>query len=127
MASDSPKNILLIEDDLEIQEVIVEFLKAEGLTVTLANTGEAGLNSLNEDPPDLILLDVGLPDLDGWQVCQQIKANPDTAGIPLFFLTARDAPIHHMVGKGILKADEYLVKPIKFDDLLSLIKRHLKN
>ena len=56
-------------------------------------------------------------------MCQELKATPATAKVPLFFVTARDAPVHKMVGLGILKADEYIVKPIRLDDLLQRIDK----
>lgn len=119
--------ILLIEDDLEIQEVMGEMLKAEGYGFHATATGEDGLELAKSLNPDLIILDIILlPGLDGWEVCQRLKADPATAKIPIIFLTARAAPIHKMVGMGIFKAEEYLVKPIPWDELTSRVRRVLR-
>src|ERR1022692_2927897 len=82
--------VLVVEDEVDIQKVIRMSLKSRGVAeVVVAGDGEECLAVVNDVKPDLILLDVSMPKLDGYQTCQMLKANPETRSIPVIFLTAR--------------------------------------
>lgn len=106
-----PKRILLIEDDPDIQKMVVLALKyTAGTEVSTAGAGGPGLARARSEQPGLILLDVMLPDTDGYAVCRALKADPSTAGIPVIFLSARAQHAEVQMGLG-LGAAGYLVKP----------------
>lgn len=117
--------ILSVDDDPRIQKIIELYLTKNGYQVAFASTGAQALKLLQSQKPDLILLDVIMPEMGGYEVCAKIQANAETAYIPVIFATAlgeeRDKAKAFAVG-----AADYLVKPIKKDDLLAKIKAHLK-
>ena len=116
------KKILVIEDNEINQDLILRRLKKKGFEVVIASDGEEGLKLIGEISPDLILLDMSIPKMDGWQVAQASKSNPETKNIPIIALTA-----HAMQGdrEKALEAgcDEYETKPIQFKQLLSKIEK----
>lgn len=107
----SPMRILLVEDDPDIQRMVQLSLKFQGgHAVSVASGGREGLGKAQADKPDLILLDVMMPEMDGYEVCAHLKADPDTRAIPVIFLSARAQ--HAEIQKGRdLGAAGYLVKP----------------
>jgi DNA-binding response OmpR family regulator len=119
------RKIVLIVDD---QPSIVTTLKFQvmnaGYDVLIANSGESAMNSVSEKKPDLVLLDVMMPRINGWEVCRRLKANPATNDIPVFMVTSLhgDADSAEARNSG---ANEFLVKPIKTDDLVKRIKKYL--
>jgi type II secretory ATPase GspE/PulE/Tfp pilus assembly ATPase PilB-like protein/DNA-binding response OmpR family regulator len=117
--------ILSVDDDSRIQKIIELYLTKAGYDVAFATNGAQALDKLKTIKPDLVLLDVVMPGMGGYEVCSKIQANADTAYIPVIFATAlgeeRDKAKAFAVG-----ASDYLVKPIKKDDLLAKIKAHLK-
>ena len=116
------KKILVIEDNEINQDLILRRLKKKGFEVVIAGDGEEGLKLIGELLPDLVLLDMSLPILDGWQVAQASKSAPETKNIPIIALTA-----HAMQGdrEKALEAgcDEYETKPIQFKQLMSKIEK----
>lgn len=119
------EKILVIEDEQDIREQIVKILQYEGFNVISAEHGRAGLERIHRDAPDLIICDVLMPELSGYGVLTEIRANPRTAAIPFIFLTARAAPenIRHGMTLG---ADDYLTKPFKVSDLLDAVRTRLE-
>lgn len=117
--------ILLIEDDLLIQELVTFNLEREGYTVKIAGDGKSGLEIVNSDMPDLILLDVMLPELDGYEVCKAIRANKDTASLPIIMLSARDEVADKVIGLE-LGADDYVTKPFSPRELLARVKARFR-
>ena len=113
VVEDTQDNFDLIEDALEDDHNLVH-----------ASTGRDGLDQARALKPDLILLDMGLPDMDGWEVAQRLKADPETAAVPVVALTA-----HAMAGvrQQCLKVgcDDYMAKPINVGELVAMIDRHL--
>jgi DNA-binding response OmpR family regulator len=104
-------HILLIEDDPDIQKMVQLSLKYQGgHHVSVASGGKEGLAKALAEKPDLILLDVMMPEMDGYETCTRLKANPDTTGIPVVFLSARAQQSEIQKGKD-LGAIGYLVKP----------------
>ena len=113
--------ILVVEDEAANQELVTRFLKREGHKVLLALNGTEGVSAAKEHIPDLILMDLGLPGLDGWAASQQIKACPETAHIPIVALTA------HTLAEDVAKArqagcDAYETKPVVYQRLMKKIE-----
>jgi len=112
----TPMRILLIEDDPDIQRMVQLALKFQGgHSVSTASTGLEGLDKAAAEHPDVILLDVMMPEVDGYETCRRLKENPDTAAIPIIFLSARAQQAEIQKGRD-LGAAGYLVKP--FDPML---------
>ncbi|MCO1333474.1 response regulator transcription factor [Microbulbifer sp. OS29] len=111
-----PLKILLIEDNSAIARQIAEFLHAEGWQLDFSDSGRQGVRLALEHIFDLIILDLGLPDMDGLQVCEQIKAKA-SVNMPVLMLTARDAIADKENGFGI-GADDYLCKPFDPRELM---------
>lgn len=114
----SPKQILCIEDEAAIVLPLRYALEREGWRVSWANTGAQALQYLSEQVFDFIILDVGLPDLNGFEVCKQLRQKSQT---PLLFLTARDDEIDRIVGLEI-GADDYCTKPFSAREIVARIK-----
>lgn len=104
------RHVLVVDDDPLILEVLHTVLDLEEFRVTTAIDGEAGLRSLAEDRPDVIVCDVMMPGLDGLEVCRRIKADPATADLPVVLLTARDRAEDRRAGEEA-GCDAYLTKP----------------
>jgi len=113
--------VLLVEDHEEIWDFLSRRLKRRGYEVMVATDGQAGLDRARADRPDIVLLDMNLPVLDGWSAARQLKADPGTAGIPIIALTA-----HAMAGdkeKTVAAGcDDYHPKPVDFSKLLQQIE-----
>ncbi|XHX77178.1 MAG: response regulator [Stenomitos frigidus ULC029] len=114
------KRILVIEDDRSIRESLLELLEVEGFSVLGAENGKTGVEQAQEHLPDLILCDVTMPQLDGYEVLKALRQNTATAIIPFIFLTARGAKTDFRHGM-TLGADDYLTKPCAADELLTAI------
>lgn len=119
------KNILLIEDDLLVLDNITELLESEGFNVICATDGMQGLELANSSKPDLIISDIMMPKLDGFGVLKKIGENPDTAGIPFVFLSARTDKSDFRLGME-LGADDFLFKPFTPDELFGTVNARLK-
>ena len=107
-------NVILAEDDLDIQLVARLALKRAGFTVKVVNNGQEALDAVKQQPPNVVLLDWMMPELDGPEACRRLKADPDTAGIPVIFLTAKSQETEIQRGLS-LGAAGYVTKP--FDAL----------
>ncbi len=103
----SKKKILVVEDEKKIRDIIRDYFAAEGYTVVLAKDGSEGLSLFQAEKPDVIILDIMLPKLDGWSVCRRIRSESD---VPIILLTARVEEEDKLMGFE-LKADEYVTKP----------------
>ena len=110
--------ILVVDDDLNICELLKLYLENEGYTVFTANDGQEAVNTFQAKSPDLVLLDIMLPKMDGWQVCREIRK---TSSAPIIMLTAKSAEIDKVVGLEI-GADDYVTKPYSFRELLARIR-----
>ena len=117
--------ILIIEDEIAQAQILQYNLEAEGYVVRHAPHAEEGLILVDENPPDLVLLDWMLPDMAGIEVCRQIKANPETKSIPVIMLTARGTEDDKVRGLGV-GADDYVVKPHSIKELIARIKANLR-
>lgn len=116
------KNILIIEDEKPISEIVKFNLEKEGYKVIVAYDGEAGVHKALTTNPDLILLDVMLPKLDGFQVCRKIR---ETSTIPILMLTAKEEEVDKVLGLE-MGADDYITKPFGMRELLARVKANLR-
>ncbi|MGB8647922.1 MAG: response regulator transcription factor [Anaerolineae bacterium] len=118
------EHILVIEDEQKIADFLRRGLSYEGYQVLIANDGETGLKTARDNMPDLVILDIMLPGLDGFEVARRLRAG---GGVPIIMLTAKDAVSDRVKGLDS-GADDYLVKPFAFEELLArvraLLRRH---
>ena len=115
------KKILLVEDDKAIAELERDYLEANNFAVEVATTGNEGLQKALTEDYALILLDIMLPGLDGFQVCRQIREHKNT---PVLFVSARREDVDKIRGLGI-GADDYIVKPFSPNELVARVKAHI--
>ncbi len=121
----SQKRILCIEDEPEMIDLIRLILGRRGFQVSGATGGQAGLQAVRADHPDLVLLDLMMPDMDGWEVYQQMKADENTRNIPVIVVTAKAQSIDKVLGLHIAKVDDYIAKPFSPQELLSSVEKTL--
>lgn len=117
-----PGTVLIIEDDPNTASLIATYLQREGFTTRLAGDGESGLASARSYQPNLVILDLMLPKLDGWEVCRQLRKISD---LPVLMLSARDDEIDRILGLSI-GADDYVVKPFSPRELVERVKAILR-
>jgi DNA-binding response OmpR family regulator len=115
------KRILLIEDDADLYSLLKYNLEKEGFAVVGSQTGKGALDLIRREKPDLVVLDIMLPDSDGLDICKGIRATPDIAAVPVIFLTARATETDRIVGLE-LGANDYVVKPFYVRELVARIK-----
>ena len=122
----SPARILLVEDNYDNLQLVRFLLERSGYQVVEAHNGKQGLDVARHERPDLILMDLSMPDMDGWEAARMLKADPQTSAIPLVALTAHTLPGDR---KRAMEAgcDEYLSKPINVAQLERLIADALAN
>ncbi len=118
----TPKTILVVDDEPHIVELIKLYLGNEGFSVESANSGRLALSKFAEVQPSLIVLDLMLPELDGWEVCRQIRRESQ---VPIIMLTARSEDIDKIIGLEI-GADDYLTKPFNPRELVARVKAILR-
>lgn len=117
----SASSVLVVEDEKSIIELVRYNLEQAGYRVQTAEDGQKGLDLAKKNQPDLILLDLMLPKLDGLEVCKELKSHKNTMSIPIIFLTARGEEIDKILGLE-LGADDYITKPFSPRELLARIK-----
>ncbi|MBI5805972.1 response regulator [candidate division TA06 bacterium] len=115
------KKIMVIDDEPYIARVIKFKLEQEGYTVFSANDGLTGLEKIRQEKPDLVLLDVMMPGLTGYEVCQKIKSDPQLSGIPVVILTAKGQEKDREEGLSV-GASDYITKPFSSNRLLELVR-----
>ena len=126
-----PANILVIEDDFIVARTIERSLRSDQFTITVANRGDKGLRiarqlcALPSSAPDLIILDIIMPDMDGYTVCRNMRADPQLAHIPILFLTAKVKTQDKIAGF-IAGGDDYLCKPFNIDELILRVQAILR-
>jgi len=118
------KKILVVDDEVDILDMLRYNLEKQEYTVLTATNGLGALEQLKHEP-DLVLLDVMMPGMDGWEVCRRLKQNPRTATIPVLFLTAKGSEVDEVVGLE-LGAEDYIVKPITLRKLLARVRVALR-
>jgi len=118
------KTILVVDDEKDIVDLLKYNLQKEGYAVQTAQNGQRALEQAQKRP-DLIVLDVMMPEMDGWEVCRELKRRDLTSSIPIIFLTAKGTEVDEVVGLE-LGADDYIVKPISIRKLVARIKTVLR-
>lgn len=113
--------VLIVEDEETLARNLADKLRGEGFTVQTAGDGEEGLEKLRSEPPDLVVLDIMLPRLDGLSLCRIIRREPATAHIPIIMLTARGTEVDKIVGLES-GADDYVVKPFGLGEFLARVR-----
>ena len=118
----SEQTIIVIEDDPNIADLLDTYLRGAGFRVLLAGEGERGLDLISQQSPVLAILDLGLPDIDGFEVCRRIRSK---SSMPVLFLTARDGEIDRVLGLE-LGADDYVTKPFSPREIVARVKAILR-
>jgi DNA-binding response OmpR family regulator len=121
MATKKTKRILCIEDEQEMIDLIRLILTRRGFEVIGANGGKQGLEIIQAEKPDLVLLDLMMPDMDGWEVYQQMKADDTMRNIPVIVVTAKAQSIDKVLGLHIAKVDDYIAKPFSPQELMTSV------
>lgn len=119
--------VVCIEDEPEMIDLVSLILGRQGFDVIGANGGVEGLETVRKEKPDLILLDLMMPDMDGWEVYQQIKADEELRQIPVIVVTAKAQSIDKVLGLHIAKVDDYITKPFGPQELLESVEKILVN
>jgi two-component system, OmpR family, response regulator VicR len=118
--------IMIVDDEPDVVDLVKLVLESDGFDVVTAYSGKEALDKIAQEMPDLVLLDIMMPQMDGWEVYSRIKANPKTKDIPVAMLTAKSQSIDKMIGLHIVKVDDYITKPFGRSELLERVKRILK-
>ena len=113
-----PKKILIVEDEANIRELLRLYLEREGYTVLEAENGVEGIKKWKSDKPDMLLLDVMMPVMDGWAVCKEIRAESD---VPIIMLTAKGETADRVSGLE-MGADDYIVKPFEMPEVIARVR-----
>lgn len=119
------RKVVCVEDEPEIIDLIRLILGRKGFDLTGATGGLEGLDAIRRVKPDLVLLDLMMPDMDGWEVYQQMKADPELKNIPVIVVTAKAQSIDKILGLHIAKVDDYVTKPFGPQELLQSVERVL--
>jgi phosphate regulon transcriptional regulator PhoB len=117
--------VLIVEDEPDIRELVVHHLKREGYQVSVAASGEEALRQVQASPPDLVLLDLMMPAMNGLEVCRRLRQDPVTASLPIVMLTAKGDEVDRVLGLE-LGADDYVVKPFSPKELLARVRAVLR-
>lgn len=119
------KRVVYVEDEQEMIELVRLILSRKGCEVIGANGGREGLEIIGREQPDLVLLDLMMPDMDGWDVYQQMKADEGMRSIPVIVVTAKAQSIDKVLGLHIAKVDDYISKPFSPQELMESVERVL--
>jgi two-component system response regulator VicR len=119
------QRVVVIEDDPEMIELVKLILIKEGFQVSGATGGKDGLKIIEQFKPDIVLLDLMMPDMDGWEVYQSMKTNEGMKNIPVIIITAKAQSIDKVLGLHIAKVDDYITKPFSPSELASSVRKVL--
>jgi CheY-like chemotaxis protein len=126
MSSCAPSKVLVVDDDPEIVTFLSTLLELEGIESSVATSAAAALEQLQQTRPDLVLLDIAMPDRDGIDLCKELKSDPRTAEVPVFVVSAR--PGKDVVERALAAgAEEFIRKPFENAELISRIRVRLAN
>jgi two-component system, OmpR family, response regulator VicR len=123
MNNTTVKRIICVEDEPEMIDLIQLILGRRGFEVIGASGGKEGLQMIRDMHPDLVLLDLMMPDMDGWEVYQQMKAEESTRNIPVIVVTAKAQNIDKVLGLHIAKVDDYIAKPFGPQELIDSVEK----
>lgn len=116
------REILIVDDDPNVHDILRMYLEKDGFRVRSASDGMAGVAHVQSDPPDLVLLDIMLPDIDGYEVCRRVRAERD---LPIIFLTCRGDDVDPIIGLEV-GADDYITKPFNPREVVARVKAVLR-
>jgi two-component system response regulator VicR len=119
--------IVCIEDDNEIVDLIRLILSPQGFQIVGAAGGQEGLTLVQAQKPDLILLDLMMPDMDGWEVYHRLREDPALSEVPVIIITARAQEVDRVLGLEIAHVDDYLTKPFTPKELMGSVERVIKS
>ncbi len=119
------KRVIYFEDESEMVELVRIILGREGYQVKGVGEGKLGLQAVKEELPDIILLDLMMPDMDGWEIFRQIKKDEATTNIPVIVITAKAQTVDKVLGLEIAKVDDYISKPFRPQELVERIEKVL--
>jgi len=119
------KRVIYFEDESDMVELVRIILGREGYHVEGVREGQVGLQAIKEELPDLILLDLMMPDMDGWEIFRQIKNDEATMNIPIIVITAKAQTVDKVLGLEIAKVDDYISKPFRPHELVERVKKVL--
>ena len=125
MIASMPTRILIVEDDPDIAQLVARYLDKAGFTTEIATSGRDALQNVSANPPDLLVLDLMLPHVDGLEVCRMLRAGATTSALPIIMLTARAEESERIVGLE-LGADDYLAKPFSPGELVARVRALLR-
>ncbi len=120
-----PSHVLIVEDEPDIRALVVHHLKREGYQVSAASSGAEALRQVQAAAPDLVLLDLMMPAMDGLEVCRRLRQDPATASLPIVMLTAKGDEVDRVLGLEI-GADDYIVKPFSPKELVARVRAVLR-
>ena len=120
------RHIVYVEDDEEMIELVKLILERKGYTVSGASGGKEGWEIIKSELPDLVLLDLMMPDVDGWEVFQMMRDDKTTSEIPVIVITAKAQNIDKVLGLHIAKVEDYITKPFKPEDLVESVEKFLE-
>jgi diguanylate cyclase (GGDEF)-like protein len=120
----SKEKILVIDDEENIANLVKDILEGEGFQVTLAYDGEEALEKIHQAPPDLVILDLRLPGMSGYQVCKKIREDVSFTHMPIIMLTAKGSTADKVIGLSFAP-DDYVTKPFQEEELVARVKTHL--
>jgi two-component system response regulator VicR len=123
---EKPKRILCIEDEAEMIDLMQLILSRKGYQVSGAAGGQEGLEKVRAEMPDLVLLDLMMPDMGGWEVYQQMKSDEKMKDIPVIIVTAKAQSIDKVLGLYIAKVDDYIAKPFSPSELIDSVEHVLR-
>lgn len=123
--ADSTRRIVYIEDEPEMIDLVRLILNRKGFEVIGASGGKEGLELMHEENPELVLLDLMMPDIDGWDVYQQMKADEELRMIPVIVITAKAQNIDKVLGLHIARVEDYIAKPFTPQELLDSVEKVL--
>lgn len=123
--TDTKSKILIVEDDLDVAEMLNAYFRVQGYEVFTVNWGEDGVRSAQQDHPDLVILDIRLPDIDGYEVARRLRSDRRTSDIPIIFLTEKRDRSDRLQGLEI-GADDYITKPFDVQELRLRVRNALK-
>ncbi len=118
------KNVLVVDDEPDALELVKLVLESGGFKTILATSGKEALAQIDKTKPDAVLLDIMMPDMDGWDVFRKIKEKD--SGIPIAILTAKAQNLDRLLGLHVLKADDYITKPFGKNELIGKVKKLVK-
>ena len=117
------RKVIYFEDDNDMVELVRIILGREGYQINGVAEGLAGIKAVQQESPDVVLLDLMLPDMEGWEIYQQLKHNESTADIPVIVITAKAQSIDKVLGLEIAKVDDYISKPFTPQELIERVDK----